>query len=128
MREEYVKNNHRLLSWKIKHHWGCVIRHFKQKINLCRAFSFCDDTVLSKCNELKKEKISSKEKLKTLLFFHDFVKKIKVLLGCYKRSTFIRWAKRSENVNQFYERFELVLDKCWKKMKKILELKTFQLN
>ena len=56
---------------------AALYRHFPSKRSIyAELFSFCDEAIFNKCNELKKSKISSKEKIKnTFMFFMIFVEK-----------------------------------------------------
>ena len=56
---------------------AALYRHFPSKRAIyAELFSFCDNAIFSKCNELKKEKLSSKDKIKnSFLFFMIFVEK-----------------------------------------------------
>ena len=58
---------------------AALYRHFPSKRSIyAELFSFCDEAIFTKCNELKKSKISSKEKVKnTYMFFMLFVEKNK---------------------------------------------------
>ena len=53
---------------------AALYRHFPSKRAIyAELFSFCDNAIFSKCNELKKEKLSSKDKIKNSFpFFYDF--------------------------------------------------------
>ena len=64
---------------------AALYRHFPSKRAIyAELFSFCDNAIFSKCNELKKEKLSSKDKIKnSFLFFMILLRRIKVLLGSY---------------------------------------------
>ena len=49
---------------------AALYRHFPSKRSIyAELFSFCDDTIFAKCNELKKEKISAQEKVKKNIHF-----------------------------------------------------------
>ena len=49
---------------------AALYRHFPSKRSIyAELFSFCDDTVFAKCNELKKKRSLQKKKLRTHLFF-----------------------------------------------------------
>ena len=50
---------------------AALYRHFPSKRAIyAELFSFCDNAIFSKCNELIKEKLSSKDKIKnSFLFF-----------------------------------------------------------
>ena len=58
---------------------AALYRHFPSKRSIyAELFSFCDEAIFTKCNELKKSKIASKEKVKnTYMFFMLFVEKNK---------------------------------------------------
>ena len=56
---------------------AALYRHFPSKRAIyAELFSFCDNAIFSKCNELKKEKLSSKDKIKNsflfFMIFHNF--------------------------------------------------------
>ena len=56
------------LAEKSKITEAALYRHFPSKRSIyAELFSFCDDTIFTKCNELKKEKISAQEKVKKIL-------------------------------------------------------------
>ena len=49
---------------------AALYRHFPSKRSIyAELFSFCDDTIFAKCNELKKEKISCSRKSKKNIHF-----------------------------------------------------------
>ena len=82
---------------------AALYRHFPSKRSIyAELFSFCDDTVFAKCNELKKEKISSKEKVKNaFIFFMIFVEKNKGFARLLSREALSSDEQNvSENVNQ----------------------------
>ena len=102
---------------------AALYRHFPSKRSIyAELFSFCDDTVFAKCNELKKDKIPSKEKVKNaFIFFMIFVEKNKGFARLLSREALSSDEQNvSENVNQFYERFELVLRQMLKEDEKNL--------
>ena len=91
---------------------AALYRHFPSKRSIyAELFSFCDEAIFTKCNELKKSKISSKEKVKnTYMFFMLFVEKNKGFARLLSREALSSDEQKvSENVNQFFERLELVL-------------------
>ena len=103
---------------------AALYRHFPSKRSIyAELFSFCDDTVFAKCNELKKEKISSKEKVKNaFIFFMIFVEKNKGFARLLSREALSSDEQNvSENVNQFYERFELIIRQMLKEDEKNLK-------
>ena len=52
---------------------AALYRHFPSKRAIyAELFSFCDNAIFSKCNELKKEKLSSKDKIKNSFLFFIF--------------------------------------------------------
>ena len=67
------------LAEKSKITEAALYRHFPSKRSIyAELFSFCDDSIFSKCNEIKKSKLSSKEKVKNaFLFFMLFIEKNK---------------------------------------------------
>ena len=89
---------------------AAIYRHFPSKRAIyAELFSFCDNAIFSKCNELKKEKLSSKDKIKnSFLFFMIFVEKNKGFARLLSREALSSDEQNvSDNVNQFYERLEL---------------------
>ena len=91
---------------------AALYRHFPSKRSIyAELFSFCDNAIFTKCNELKKDKISSKDKIKNaFIFFMLFVEKNKGFARLLSREALSSSEQNvSDNVNQFYERFELVL-------------------
>ena len=91
---------------------AALYRHFPSKRAIyAELFSFCDDAVFKKCNELKKSKLSGKEKAKNAyLFFMMFVEKNKGFARLLSREALSNNEQNvSDNVNQFYERYELML-------------------
>ena len=102
---------------------AALYRHFPSKRSIyAELFSFCDDTIFAKCNELKKEKISAKEKVKKIfIFFILFIEKNKGFARLLSREALSSAEQNvSDNVNQFYERFELVLRQMLKEDEKNL--------
>ena len=90
---------------------AALYRHFPSKRAIyAELFSFCDNAIFSKCNELKKEKLSSKDKIKnSFLFFMIFVEKNKGFARLLSREALSSDEQKvSDNVNQFYERLELI--------------------
>ena len=71
---------------------AALYRHFPSKKSIyAELFSFCDEAIFNKCNELKKSKITSKEKIKnTFMFFMIFVEKIRFCKTALKRSFVFR--------------------------------------
>ena len=91
---------------------AALYRHFPSKRSIyAELFSFCDSAIFSKCNELKKEKISSKEKIKnSFLFFMIFIEKNKGFARLLSREALsVDEQNVNDNVNQIYERYELFL-------------------
>ena len=68
-----------LLAEKSEITEAALYRHFPSKRAIyAELFSFCDDAIFSKCSELKKTDLSSKEKVKNaFLFFVLFIEKNK---------------------------------------------------
>ncbi len=102
---------------------AALYRHFPSKRSIyAELFSFCDDTIFAKCNELKKEKISSKDKIKNaFIFFIIFIEKNKGFARLLSREALSSDEQNvSESVNQFYERFELVIRQILKEDEKNL--------
>ena len=91
---------------------AALYRHFPSKRSIyAELFSFCDEAIFTKCNELKKSKIASKEKVKsTYMFFMLFVEKNKGFARLLSREALSSDEQNvSDIVNQFFERLELVL-------------------
>ena len=63
---------------------AALYRHFPSKRSIyAELFSFCDNAIFTKCNELKKDKMASKEKVKNaFMFFMIFVEKNKGFARC----------------------------------------------
>jgi TetR/AcrR family transcriptional regulator len=100
------------LAEKSKITEAALYRHFPSKRSIyAELFSFCDNAIFTKCNELKKNKISSKEKVKNVfMFFMMFVEKNKGFARLLSREALSNNEQNvTDNVNQFYERFELML-------------------
>ena len=88
---------------------AALYRHFPSKRSIyAELFSYCDDTVFAKCNELKKDKISSRDKVKNaFVFFMIFIEKNKGFARLLSREALSSNEQNvSDSVNQFYERFE----------------------
>ena len=101
-----------LLAEKSKITEAALYRHFPSKRAIyAELFSFCDDAIFAKCGELKKSKITSKEKTKNaFLFFMIFIEKNKGFARLVSREALSSDEQNvSDNVNQFFERFELSL-------------------
>ena len=91
---------------------AALYRHFPSKRSIyAELFAFCDNAIFSKCNELKKDKISSKEKVKNaFMFFMIFIEKNKGFARLLSREALSSDEQNvSDNVNQFYERYELFI-------------------
>ena len=89
---------------------AALYRHFPSKRAIyAELFSFCDNAIFSKCTELKKQKISSKEKVKNVfLFFMIFIEKNKGFARLLSREALSNNEQNVvDSVNQFYDRFEL---------------------
>ena len=111
------------LAEKSKITEAALYRHFPSKRSIyAELFSFCDETVFAKCNELKKEKNSSQEKVKkAFMFFILFVEKNKGFARLLSREALSENEQNvSDDVNQFYERFEMVLRQILKEDEKKL--------
>ena len=99
-----------LLAEKSEITEAALYRHFPSKRAIyAELFSFCDDAIFSKCGELKKTDLSSKEKVKNaFLFFVLFIEKNKGFARLLSREAL---SSDEQNVtdsdNQFFERFEL---------------------
>ena len=74
---------------------AALYRHFPSKRAIyAELFSFCDDAIFSKCNELKKSKLSGRDKAKMHICFYDFLlKRIKDLQGYYQEKLFRKMNK-----------------------------------
>jgi TetR/AcrR family transcriptional regulator len=102
---------------------AALYRHFPSKRSIyAELFSFCDEAIFAKCNELKKSKITSKEKVKnTFMFFMVFVEKNKGFARLLSREALSSDEQNvSDAVNQFFERLELVLRQMLKEDEEIL--------
>ena len=102
---------------------AALYRHFPSKRSIyAELFSYCDDAIFSKCAELKKADLDSKEKVKNIfLFFMLFIEKNKGFARLLSREALSSAEQNvSDNVNQFYERFELVLRQMLKEDEKNL--------
>ena len=91
---------------------AALYRHFPSKRSIyAELFSFCDNAIFQKCNELKKSDISTKEKIKNIfVFFVIFIEKNKGFARLLSREALSSGEQNvSEDVNQFYERLELVI-------------------
>ena len=89
---------------------AALYRHFPSKRAIyAELFSFCDGAIFSKCSELKKSDIESKEKVKnTFLFFMMFIEKNKGFARLISREALSSDEQNvSDAVNQFFERLEL---------------------
>jgi TetR/AcrR family transcriptional regulator len=89
---------------------AALYRHFPSKRAIyAELFSFCDDAIFSKCGELKKTNLSSKEKVKNaFLFFVLFIEKNKGFARLLSREALSSDEQNvTDSVNQFFERFEL---------------------
>ena len=99
-----------LLAEKSKITEAALYRHFPSKRAIyAELFSFCDEAIFAKCGELKKSKLSPKEKTKNaFLFFMMFVEKNKGFARLISREALSADEQNvSDSVNQFFERFEL---------------------
>jgi TetR/AcrR family transcriptional regulator len=99
-----------LLAEKSEITEAALYRHFPSKRAIyAELFSFCDDAIFSKCGELKKTDLSSKEKVKNaFLFFVLFIEKNKGFARLLSREALSSDEQNvTDSVNQFFERFEL---------------------
>ena len=83
---------------------AALYRHFPSKRSIyAELFSFCDEAIFNKCNELKKSKTTSKEKIKnTFMFFMIFVEKNKGFARLLSREALSSDEQKvSDSVNQF---------------------------
>ena len=89
---------------------AALYRHFPSKRSIyLELFSFCDETIISKCAEIKKSKDSAEQKAKNLFMFCIlFIEKNKGFARLLSREAL---SANEQNVvdatNQFYERLEL---------------------
>ena len=91
---------------------AALYRHFPSKRSIyAELFKFCDNAIFIKCNELKKSKLSAKDKAKSAyIFFMIFIEKNKGFARLLSREALSSNEQNvADDVNQFYERFELVL-------------------
>ena len=91
---------------------AALYRHFPSKRSIyAELFSFCDNAIFQKCNELKKSDILTNEKIKNIfVFFVIFIEKNKGFARLLSREALSSGEQNvSEDVNQFYERLELVI-------------------
>lgn len=91
---------------------AAIYRHFPSKRSIyAELFSYCDNAIFTKCNDLKKSKLSSKEKIKNaFIFFMLFIEKNKGFARLVTREALSANEQNvNDNVNQFFERFELTL-------------------
>ena len=103
---------------------AALYRHFPSKRSIyAELFSFCDNAIFTKCNELKKDKMVSKEKVKNaFLFFMIFIEKNKGFARLLSREALSSDEQNvSDDVNKFYERLELVLRQMLKEDDKNLK-------
>ena len=89
---------------------AALYRHFPSKRSIyLELFSFCDETIISKCSEIKKSKDSAQQNAKNLFMFCIlFIEKNKGFARLLSREAL---SANEQNVvdatNQFYERLEL---------------------
>jgi TetR/AcrR family transcriptional regulator len=99
-----------LLAEKSQITEAALYRHFPSKRAIyAELFSFCDDAIFTKCGELKKADLNSKEKVKNaFLFFMIFIEKNKGFARLLSREALSSDEQNvTDSVNQFFERFEL---------------------
>ena len=99
-----------LLAEKSQITEAALYRHFPSKRAIyAELFSFCDDAIFTKCGELKKANLNSKEKVKNaFLFFMIFIEKNKGFARLLSREALSSDEQNvTDSVNQFFERFEL---------------------
>ena len=100
------------LAKKSKITEAALYRHFPSKRSIyAELFSFCDKAIFTKCNELKKSNLSPKDKIKNaFIFFMIFIEKNKGFARLLSREALSSGEQNvSDSVNQFFDRFELVL-------------------
>ena len=100
------------LAKKSKITEAALYRHFPSKRSIyAELFSFCDKAIFTKCNELKKSDLTPKDKVKNaFIFFMIFIEKNKGFARLLSREALSSDEQNvSDNVNQFFERFELIL-------------------
>ena len=108
---------------------AALYRHFPSKRSIyAELFSFCDDAIFAKCNELKKSKMSAKDKTKNaFIFFMLFVEKNKGFARLLSREALSTNEQNvSDSVNQFYERLELSIKQLLSSKKDSLKLTSGQ--
>ena len=91
---------------------AALYRHFPSKRSIyAELFLFCDNAIFAKCNELKKSDLSSKDKAKSaFIFFMIFIEKNKGFARLLSREALSSNEQNvADDVNKFYERFELIL-------------------
>ena len=89
---------------------AALYRHFPSKRSIyAELFKFCDDSIFSKCGEIKNSKVNTKDKIKNIfLFFILFVEKNKGFARLLSREALSSDEQNvTDSVNQFFERFEL---------------------
>ena len=99
-----------LLAEKSEITEAALYRHFPSKRTIyAELFSYCDSAIFSKCSELKKSDLESKDKVKnTFLFFMIFIEKNKGFARLISREALSSDEQNvSYAVNQFFERLEL---------------------
>ena len=104
---------------------AALYRHFPSKRSIyAELFTFCDDAIFSKWTELKNADIPTQDKVKNaFLFFIIFIEKNKGFARLLSREALSSNEQNvSDNVNQFFERFELVIKQILKESP--AELKT----
>ena len=102
---------------------AALYRHFPSKRSIyAELFSFCDEAIFNKCNELKKSKITSKEKIKnTFMFFMIFVEKNKGFARILSREALGPAEKNViDAVNQFFNSLELSVKQILADEKKLI--------
>ena len=87
---------------------AALYRHFPSKRSIyAELFKFCDDSIFSKCSEIKNSKVNTKDKIKNIfLFFILFVEKNKGFARLLSREALSSDEQNvADEVNQFFKRF-----------------------
>ena len=102
---------------------AALYRHFPSKRSIyAELFKFCDDSIFSKCGEIKNSKVNTKDKIKNIfLFFILFVEKNKGFARLLSREALSSEEQNvADEVNQFFDRLELALKNILSKDSDIL--------
>ena len=91
---------------------AALYRHFPSKRSIyLELFSFCDETIISKCAEIKKSKDDAEQNAKNLFMFCIlFIEKNKGFARILSREALSTDEQNvTDAVNQFFERLELAI-------------------